>query len=72
MNLIEHLVDSLPHYMVPRYIEVLDSLPRTPTNKVQKHHLRDRAVDEHVWDRKAAGISLRVVSQQRDRRLSTD
>ncbi|WP_340107589.1 AMP-binding protein [Pikeienuella sp. HZG-20] len=54
-----HLAGCLPHYMVPRYIETLDQLPRTPTNKIRKAELRERGVSPQTWDRKAAGIVLR-------------
>ncbi len=57
--LLRHLAVRLPHYMVPRYIEFVSALPRTPTNKVQKHLLRAAGITETTWDRKAAGISLR-------------
>ncbi len=39
----------LPKFMVPRYIEVRDSLPKTPTTRVQKYLLREEAVAA-AWD----------------------
>lgn len=57
--LLAHLASRLPHYMVPRYIEIVDALPRTPTNKVRKAILREIGVGPATWDRKAAGISLK-------------
>jgi crotonobetaine/carnitine-CoA ligase len=57
--LLTYLVRRLPHYMVPRYIEIIDALPRTPTNKVRKALLRENGVSEKTWDRKAAGVALR-------------
>ena len=50
--------DSAPYYFVPRYIEFVDSLPYTPTNKVQKFLLRERGTTAETWDRKAAGFEL--------------
>jgi crotonobetaine/carnitine-CoA ligase len=50
--------DTAPYYFVPRYIEFVDSLPYTPTNKVQKYMLRDRGVTANTWDRKAIGFEL--------------
>jgi crotonobetaine/carnitine-CoA ligase len=38
-------------HMVPRYIEVVDALPRTPTEKVEKAQLRQRGVAPTTWDR---------------------
>ncbi|MCW0215447.1 MAG: AMP-binding protein [Pseudonocardia sp.] len=54
-ELIAFLVDRMPYFMVPRYVEVVDALPRTPTQKVQKAVLRDNPTGT-VWDREAAGI----------------
>jgi crotonobetaine/carnitine-CoA ligase len=45
--------------MVPRYFRVIDDLPRTPTEKVQKHLLRSAGVTDDTWDREAAGIILK-------------
>jgi crotonobetaine/carnitine-CoA ligase len=58
LDILAHLMPRLPHYMMPRYIAMLDALPRTPTNKVQKPKLRAMPRDA-VWDRKAAGVALR-------------
>jgi len=40
-----------PYFFVPRYVEVLDALPVTPTNKVQKFKLRERGFTSATWDR---------------------
>ncbi len=50
--------DRLPHFAVPRYLEIVPELPRTATNKVQKHLLRERRVTGTTWDRVAAGYRL--------------
>jgi crotonobetaine/carnitine-CoA ligase len=55
-------VRLLPHYMVPRYLQIIDALPRTPTNKVMKSELRAAAGE--CWDRKAAGVTLRDVARR--------
>ncbi len=58
-ELIDFLVPRMPHYMVPRYVRVLDSLPKTATNKIQKVELRNQGVTADCWDRVAHGIELR-------------
>jgi crotonobetaine/carnitine-CoA ligase len=65
-DVFQHLVAHLPHHMVPRYVEVLEALPRTPTNKVQKQKLRATGVSEGIWDRQALGISIRELRQKVD------
>jgi len=57
--LIVDLARRLPHFMVPRYVRVLDQLPRTPNGKPQKVALRNEGVTPDTWDRRAAGVSLR-------------
>ncbi len=40
----------LPAFASPRYIEIIDDLPRTETERVQKAKLRQRGVTESTWD----------------------
>lgn len=44
----------LPRYAVPRFVRVLPTLPRTPTQKVEKALLRAAGLDGDVLDRAAA------------------
>jgi crotonobetaine/carnitine-CoA ligase len=40
-------------------VRVLDSLPKTPTNKIRKVELRQQGVTPDCWDRAAHGIEVR-------------
>jgi crotonobetaine/carnitine-CoA ligase len=53
------LETRLPYFMVPRYIRILDELPKTPTAKVMKAELRKDGITPDTWDREAAGIKLK-------------
>lgn len=57
--LIDYLQPRMTHFMLPRYVRVLDTLPRTPTNKVQKHQLRNEGITADTWDREAAAPGMR-------------
>ncbi|OYD84567.1 AMP-binding protein [Azospirillum brasilense] len=46
---------ELPRYAQPRYIDIVDAFPKTPTAKVQKAKLRERGVADTTWDRTTAG-----------------
>lgn len=46
----EHALAHGPAYMAPRYVEVVDALPKTPTEKVEKVALAARGVGPATWD----------------------
>lgn len=41
----------LPKFMVPRYIEFMESLPKSASEKVQKVALKERGLTPNTWDR---------------------
>lgn len=55
-ELIVFLEPRLPKFMVPRYVDIIDALPKTPTGKIQKADLRARGVTPTTWDREADKI----------------
>lgn len=57
-ELIEFLIERMPYFMVPRYVEVQDGLPKTPTQKIQKNELRRAGVTGSTWDREAASVRV--------------
>ena len=56
--LTEFLSKRLAHFMVPRYFRFTEELPRTPTQKVEKHVLRSIGLTADTQDREALGILL--------------
>jgi fatty-acyl-CoA synthase len=36
---------KIAHFKVPRYVEIVDQLPRTVTGKIRKHVLRDQGIE---------------------------
>ncbi|MFL6090152.1 MAG: AMP-binding protein [Aeromicrobium sp.] len=51
LELCKFIDQNAPYFFVPRYVEFLDELPMTPTNKVQKFLLREKGNGPDVWDR---------------------
>ena len=49
-EIIEFLKPIMPKFMIPRFIKFRDSLPKTPTNRVQKAKLREEGVTDDTWD----------------------
>jgi crotonobetaine/carnitine-CoA ligase len=58
-ELLEFLAPRMAHFMLPRYVRVVDAMPKTPTAKIEKHRLRSEGVTARTWDREAHGISVR-------------
>jgi crotonobetaine/carnitine-CoA ligase len=46
---------NLPYYAVPRYVEIVDELPRNSIGRVLKYRLRERPMTAATWDLHAAG-----------------
>jgi crotonobetaine/carnitine-CoA ligase len=61
-KLVRHLIDVLPHFMVPRYFELTDVLPKNPSMKVQKFLLRERGDSSGTWDAEVDG-RIRITSR---------
>lgn len=53
-DLVDYLSSRMARFMVPRYVEIVDELPKTPTQKVRKIELRDAGVGPSTWDGQAA------------------
>ena len=49
----------MAYFMVPRYIDIVDTLPKTPTGKIRKFVLREKGITETTWDRVAAGRTVK-------------
>jgi crotonobetaine/carnitine-CoA ligase len=47
--------DHMPYFAVPRFVEVVESLPKSPIGRVQKFELRKRGITDDTWDAVAAG-----------------
>jgi crotonobetaine/carnitine-CoA ligase len=57
-ELIRFCERRMAYFMVPRYVEFLSSLPKNPSQRIEKYKLRADALTESTWDREKAGISL--------------
>jgi crotonobetaine/carnitine-CoA ligase len=41
------LETAFPKFMRPQHVRVIDEIPRTPTNKIEKYRLKQRFLEEH-------------------------
>ncbi|MBS1889165.1 MAG: AMP-binding protein [Actinobacteria bacterium] len=57
--------ERVGRYMLPRFVEIVDELPKTPTSRIEKYKLREWAAERRpdLWDREketAAGRQARA------------
>lgn len=51
--------ERMPYFAVPRYVEFVESLPKTANEKVQKSKLREAGITANTWDREKAGYKVK-------------
>ena len=59
-ELIRYCDAHMAYFMVPRFVDFMDSLPKTMSQKIEKYKLRQSAESRlgEIWDRERAGIAL--------------
>jgi crotonobetaine/carnitine-CoA ligase len=56
--LLDYCVERMPRFAVPRFVELVEELPKTATGKIQKQGLRDAGVTSQTWDRESVGYTI--------------
>lgn len=56
--LLDYCAARMPRYAVPRFVEVVSELDKTPSGKVRKSAMRDGGVTDTAWDRESVGYRL--------------
>jgi crotonobetaine/carnitine-CoA ligase len=49
-DLVSFCEPRMGRHMLPRYVEIVAALPKTPTEKVEKYRLVERGVGPRTWD----------------------
>ena len=57
-SLIRYLEPRMAYFMVPRYIDTIEAMPKTSTGKIKKFELREKGASDQTWDRVTAGVKL--------------
>jgi crotonobetaine/carnitine-CoA ligase len=57
-ELLDFCSARMPYFCVPRYLEVLDEIPKNVIGRVRKDLLRTRGLGENAWDREEHGYIL--------------
>lgn len=58
-ELLAYCEDRMPYFMIPRYIEFKENLPKTETSKIEKYKLKTEGVTENTWDRESSGYKIK-------------
>jgi len=58
-DLLVYCEEHMAYFMIPRYIRFMETLPKTPTERIKKNQLREEGVTKDTWDREKAGFKLR-------------
>jgi len=58
-ELIAFCEERMAYFMIPRYVEFEENLPKTPTEKVEKYKLKEEGITIDTWDREKAGYKLK-------------
>ncbi len=57
LEIVQWCEARMAYFMVPRYVEFHDALPKTPTERVEKYKLKQAGAGA-AWDREAAGYRI--------------
>jgi crotonobetaine/carnitine-CoA ligase len=57
-DLASHLSSLLPKFMRPRYLDVVQILPKSASEKVQRLKLKQRPLTASTWDMAAHGRKI--------------
>lgn len=60
----EFLKQHVPYFAIPRYVEIVDALPRNAVGRVMKHVLRERPLASDAWDYDALGLVVERVDRR--------
>jgi carnitine-CoA ligase len=65
-ELFEFFKGELPYFAIPRFVELIDELPKNQSARVMKHELKARPQTDDTWDLHALGFAV-----SREERRST-
>jgi len=57
-ELIMYCNERMAYFAIPRYLEFVLELPKTPTGRIEKYRLRKLGITENTWDREKAGVKI--------------
>jgi len=58
VEFMDFCVERVPFFAVPRYVAVVDDLPRNAVGRILKYRLREQGITPSTWDREEAGYKV--------------
>jgi crotonobetaine/carnitine-CoA ligase len=58
-ELLDYCQGKMAYFMVPRFVNFIDSLPKSEVHRTLKQTLKDQGVTETTWDREKVGYEVR-------------
>lgn len=59
-GLIQHCAENMAYFMVPRFVDIVEEIPRTDTLRIIKTALKKQGVTEKTWDREKEMPELKL------------
>jgi crotonobetaine/carnitine-CoA ligase len=57
-EILDYCQGNMAHYAVPRYVELIEQIPKTGTERIQYSALKERGITLDTWDRERAGYKV--------------
>ncbi|MCK4284871.1 MAG: hypothetical protein KAX18_01660 [Candidatus Lokiarchaeota archaeon] len=58
-ELLDYCQGKMAYFMVPRFVNFIDALPKSEVHRTLKQVLRDKGVTETTYDREATGYEVK-------------
>ncbi|MFX0188871.1 MAG: AMP-binding protein [Candidatus Hodarchaeota archaeon] len=58
-ELLDFCQDKMAYFMIPRYIDFVDKLPKSEVHRILKHFLKERGITPNTYDREKEGYVIK-------------
>ena len=58
-ELLDFCQGKMAYFMIPRYVDFVDKLPKSEVHRVMKRYLKERGITETAYDREKAGYVIK-------------
>ncbi|MHA1467541.1 MAG: AMP-binding enzyme, partial [Promethearchaeota archaeon] len=58
-ELLDYCQDKMAYFMIPRFIDFIDELPKSEVHRTLKQILKDRGATENTYDREKTGYEIK-------------